>query len=192
MFEENEIKPENQEEPKPPIEGEGQKPDPAEDDKGATDQSEEIERLKKENADKDALFAKQKKEIEQQRYTLGKMDKTIQKAKEGGFVDDEPAGGISEEKVGEIVEERNRPILEAIQTMGKTISELARSNKANPTKGGGDPGQNQPPAPKEPVLPALAKSIVQKNKLVWQGKGYVYKSPATGKVYDLADDSDIK
>lgn len=194
MFTENEPKKEETpevlpEEETPEVEKQPKEESPG----GADNQTEELNNLKKESADKDALLAKRDKEINQQRFTMTKMDKKLAKAKEDGFVDDEPSSGISEERVAEIVADSNKPLLDAITKMGTTISENARTqiSKDNLSPGGG-PGQKKPVPPKEPVLPKQAQDMVKRHKLEWTGKGYQYKSPTTGIIHDLEDDSDIK
>lgn len=156
---------------------------------GAADQSAEIDRLKKEAADKDALLKKQDREINQQRYKIGRMEK---KAGEEGVDLSEPeTPGISEEKVSEIVTEAQKPLLEKIEKMGTTISEIARANQAQPNPNPAGPGQRQPAPPKEPELDSAEKGVVRRNNLQWTGKGRIYKSPKTGRTYDFDDKSDV-
>lgn len=160
---------------------------------GTPDQLEELKKLRKENTEKDELLKKSDKEIKQQRFTLGKLDKKLSKAKEDGFVDDEPSGGVSEERIVEIAKEQNQPVLEAVEKLGNTISEMTRTQTSrNALSSGGGSGQKKPVPPKEPDLPTQARDTVKRLKLEWIGKGFIYKSPVTGRIYDLEDDSDIK
>jgi len=152
---------------------------------GDADQSAEIQNLKNQITNlqgyKD-LSDKQIKQLEQAGFNIEKYKNLL---KENDIDIDEPSG-ISEERVAQIVAQAQGPLLEEIKTMGKIMSEISRGN-VKPNANGGDPGQTPPPKPKEPTLPAQARQVVTDNGLVWTGKGYVYKSPKTNKIYDFLE-----
>ena len=162
---------------------------------GAADQSAEIKRLEKGNTEKDVLLKKNEKEIKQQRYVLGKKDRVIQKAKDEGFkTEEEPESGpsISEERVGEIVTEAVKPLNETIEKLTTTLGEVARANQNKPTDTPPGGSQNPPKPAKEPDLTPEIRATIKKHKLEWTGKGRIYKSPKTGRIYDYDATPDDK
>jgi len=188
MFTENEKPEETPEEtteetPEAPETPEGgeEKPQKPEGEEGTADQSAEIDRLKGELAKKDISFKKLEREVTQQRYVIGKKDKLLQKAKEEGFVTEEEGQGLSKEELAEMLDERLNPIKEENKTLKQQLAEIAKASQAKPNPVPSGPGQKLPAKPKEPELPPN----LQGKGLKWTGKGRIFKSEKTGRIYDL-------
>ena len=155
-------KPEDQPEGQP----EGQKPEGQPTDVGTSNQEEE---LKKQIAELTKTVDKQAKKLEQAGFNI---ENYKAKLKEAGL-EDEETGGISEEKVREIMAEENKPILEQLQQFGTTLSEIARSNTAKKTviqPGAGAAGQKPSPKKQRPTLSPTDEKILANAGISWSAK----------------------
>jgi len=168
---------ETPESPETPKEDKGQKPETPKSDEGTADQSAE---LKKQIEEKDTLLKRQSKEIEQQRYWIGKLRK---KAEEEGWELPEEAEGFSVEQVRQMVQESNAPLVEQINKLGITLSELARANKAQPSQGGGGGGQKPIEKKKAPATSPEDDAMLKLAGLVWDADKEAYvKKDKDGKI----------
>lgn len=161
----------------------GQKPDNQDKGAGEADQSAELE---KSVEDLNVKLQKLTTQNEQAGHVIQGLK---EKLKDNGI--DIETEGISEERVKEIIQESTAPLAEELKKSDIAVVELARalSGKGNANSGGA--GQKTPLKPKEPVLPAEAQGKIKRMGLEWVGKGFIYKSPTTGRIYDLEDDTDI-
>lgn len=175
-----------------PASGESQPEDPKPEEtpqegqptgEGNADQSAELEALKNQVSELQGLTEKQKTQIEQAGFNIQKYK---DKLKEAGIEFDED-GRVSQEQIQEIVGQATKPLIDQINQMGTTLSEIARASKAVPSANAGGAGQRVPPKPKEPELPSAIKDQIARLNLKWTGQGKVYKSELTGKTYDYEE-----